>query len=262
MLENKLHSDINNNWTNYSRIYKAGERVSKVLDEAFKNKNFNMRYSDIIAKNMVKGVIDISIDPIEILLMSCNVSGWTSCHTIHDMNGRGINYGCYSAGIFSYMCDNVSLIAYRHDGKLYDFKIGKQKIQAKSKNWRQMLYVREDMKVFIASRQYPMNSEEITMSVREMLEECIDEYTEQKTWVHTSTEKGTKVKDIIADKAYKSYIEPLHYNDISHGFRADMCYHKDMELKEDSLEIGSFPVCPICGEKLLTNSNSPYCGCY
>ena len=256
LLNNKLNHCLNNEWTTYSRTYETGERVSKLLDEAFKSDKLNIEYSNIIAKNKIKGILEISIDPIEYLLMSCNVSGWSSCHTIHKI-GHSDSYGCYSAGIFSYMCDKVSLIAFRHDGKLYDFQIGKQKVQEHSKNWRQMIWLKEDMNCFITSRQYPNALYELTKTVREMLEEQINSKLGQFTWVHTN--KKEKLQNVICDNKCEG-MGVLHYNDIIHNYNGDMCYNKDIEIKEDIIKVGSNPVCPSCGSRNLDSNSYPFCG--
>lgn len=254
-LDNKLHHTIDNDWNRYnSRLYKTGERVSKILDEAFKNDKFNTMLSDIIAQNKLKGILEISIDPIEYLLMSLNVSGWSSCHTMHKKGCR-LSYGCYSAGIFSYMCDNVSLIAFRHDGKEYEYQINKQKIKAYSKNWRQMIWLNKDFESFVASRQYPNYVEEISKTIREMLEEQINAYLGEITWVHTTDRD--KMQMYITNNE-KEQARILHYNDILHGYDGDMCYKKGKELKKQTLVVGSYPVCPVCGRENLTINDFPF----
>lgn len=259
ILENKLHHTISSGFTVYSRPYKAGEKVSKMLDEAFKSEKLNIFYSNIIAQNRIKGIIEISINPIEYLLMSCNISGWTSCHAIYRM-GNGLSFGSYSAGIFSYMCDNVSMIAFRHDGKLYDFQMNKQKIQAHSKNWRQMIWISKDLQTFVASRQYPNYVPEVAKSVRELLEKQITGKTEE-LWVH-STNKD-KMKEIVENKPYKEGIGNLHYNDIIHGYDGDLCYRKGIELTDTKIIVGTHPACPKCGKEILDSAGRPMCErCY
>lgn len=251
-IKNQLEHTLDYDWNRlHSRIYKTGERISKILDEAFKNDKFNIYLSDIIAQNKIKGIVEVSIDPIEYLLMSLNVSGWSSCHTLHKVN-QGLSYGCYSAGLFSYMCDSNSLIAFRHDDKMYEYKINKQKITAHSKNWRQMIWVTKDFKAFIASRQYPVEIEEISKTAREMLEEQIS--GDEVNWVHSKNDE--KLKKVICDKKHKN-IYPLHYNDILHGFSGSLCYEKGTVIETDMLEIGSYPACPVCGEEILTSQERP-----
>lgn len=254
---NKLEHDIlGNSFQTYCRSFKKGEKVSKVLDELYHSKDLNMRFSDIVAKTKIKGFIEISIDPIDILLMSCNMSGWTSCHTIAKPGYDGRTYGCYSAGIFSYMCDSSSMIAFRHDGKEYDYKINKNTIKAKSKNWRQMIWIKEDFKAFITSRQYPKYMDQVAKEIRELLEEQINSYIEENIWVHTS--KKENIKKYISNKR-EGYGSNLHYNDVKYNYDCDMCYHKESKLVHNFIKVGSYPVCPICGDNVITEASSPKC---
>lgn len=259
IVNNKLTHDIycdDEGWTKYIKgTYKEGTKISKIINEVFKNDKLNTYFSDIIASNKITGVLEISIDPIEYLLMSCNKSGWSSCHTIHKF-GQGKSYGCYSAGIFSYMCDDVSLIAFRHDGKLYDCSFQKQTAKVHSKNWRQMIWLSKDFKQFIASRQYPNYSEEITKNAREMLEERINEFFgAENTWVHT--QKESKIKSLVSD--YIKGGNVLHYNDMLHGYKGDLCYIKDSLNDDSGIVVGSNPTCLICGKKTLLRSGYPMC---
>jgi len=222
-------------------IFERGEKVSKVLNECFKNDKLNTMFSDIIAKtsNRIKGKLQISIDPIDYMLMSCNKSGWTSCHTIHKF-GEGVSYGMYSSGLFSYMCDEVSLVAFRYDGNIYDFDFNGQKVKTYSKNWRQMIYLNSDtFSTFICSKQYPNANEEIARTVREMLEEQINSYIENtENWVHSTN--NTDMCNIMRN------VTDLHYNDITHGRNGEMCYIKGSTPPSKSIRIGAYPICPSC----------------
>lgn len=264
ILDNKLHRNYHRNafdFLRYMRDYKEGDKVSKLLDDAFKNDKLNIEYSNIIANNMIQGTIEISINPIEYMLMSCNKSGWSSCHRLFSVGQSGVDYGQWSAGIFSYMCDEVSLIAFRHDGKLYDYTVNRQKFQAYSKNWRQMIWMSKTLDSFIASRQYPVYKEEISKLVREMLEEQgADDATEnqENKWIHTSSD--TRLQSKVRDNDTDGHI--LHYNDILHGYNGDLCYKKDKASEERSIiVVGSNPVCPNCGKGFLLNEAQPECYC-
>lgn len=260
ILTNKLtrnYDCYNTECLTYSHSFSIGDKVSKMVDEMFHNEKLNMAFSDIIAQNKIKGIVEISIDPIEYLLASCNQSGWNSCHRMFQVGTTGYSYGQWSAGVLSYMCDDVSMIAFRHNGKLFEYKINNQKVQAHSKNWRQMVWINKDFNEFIYSRQYPNRIEKVTKIVREMLEEQIDNNIEcEKNWVH-STDKS-KMKNIVADNNnLKSQV--LHYNDVLHDFQADLCYKKELELKNNSIKVGSNPICPNCGNEVIINHSYPEC---
>lgn len=257
ILSNKLEHEIS--LFSNTKVYTAGDKVSKMIAEIYQSEKLNMLLSDIIAQTKVKGIVEVSIDPIEYLLMSCNISGWTSCHTIYKIGHNAKSYGCYSAGIFSYMCDNVSLIAFKHDGKEYDFKIANQTIKAKSKNWRQMVWLDKKYDFFVTSRQYPVDIKEANEAVRELIEGSINSNNEEKKWIHSHDQR--KVKARISN--YKPEKRALHYNDILNGYNGDLCYKKGIDLKNKKTKVGSFPICPSCGERLLESPGIPFCDeCY
>ena len=260
IINNLLNSDYDGyDWQDYSSTYcyQRGTKVSKLLKEACNNDKLDIAFSDIIAQNKIRGIIEISIDPIEILLMSTNVSGWQSCHRITSI-GHTKDWGQYSGGIFSYMCDNVSMIAFRHNNKLYDFNIYKSKTQQHSKNWRQMIWINEDFTQFVTSRQYPGKMEGITKEIREMLEEQINNYKGEFTWVHS--DNMDKIKKILKDYKYNNNsTNIMHYNDMLNGYSGDLCYKKDTEIIKDSIIVGSNPVCTLCGKNIMLKNRYPFC---
>ena len=53
---------------------------------------------------------------------------------------------------------------------------------------------------------------------------------------------------------------PLHYNDMLHGYRGNLLINKELDNKDDiSMEIGSEPICPICGIRTIEENSSPVC---
>lgn len=260
LLRNRLEHTYQRDWCQYgnSYDYDTGTKISKIINDALKNDKINTLYSDIVAQSKIRGVIEISIDPIEILLMSTNVSGWESCHRINEI-GSNKSWGCFSGGIFSYMCDSTSMIAFRHNNKLYDFKIYNSKTQQRSKNWRQMVWINKDMTTFITSRQYPVKMDEITKQVREMLQEQICKYNKQENaWVHSDNQD--KIKTAIADYKYRGLEKNiLHYNDMLKGYKGDLCYRKGITIKDNDILVGSNPVCPHCGNEIMAAHNRPFC---
>lgn len=228
----------------------------------------------------------MSIDPFDYLTMSLNTSGWSSCHSMHNtsLSYTGTEVGCYSAGIFSYMCDNVSLVGYKTNGQETDYKFNGSSFKAESKNWREMIFIHPTYNWFIASRQYPFNSETLSAELRKIVEDLIEDVPEQEE----SDSEATALKWVISRKeiSNKEYIrnygfegydcadvektenlhdnceghEALHYNDMLHGWSYKMIY-KNSIPKENlgNIVIGSFPTCPICGRHKLTLHKQPYC---
>ena len=242
---------------------KNGMKLTTYLSKAVNNTEFDTEFSKIIDETTVKGQITISIDPIDYLLMSINRSGWQSCHSLHE--GSGSSFGCYSAGVFSYMCDNCTAIAFRHSKEQVEFSINGTRFKEYSKNWRECIYIDSRTGNFVASRQYPRKDETIAKSVRELLEETISNYFGYKNiW------KVNKNSDVIRQYMSDYCIEDedewddgsdaLHYNDIWHGFDGALIYNKENDKLEDTIiKVGTEPICPVCGKNYLSEPGEPMC---
>ena len=250
----------------------TGMKFTQLIHEVCQNERLDTALSEFYNMTKVKGCVTISIDPVEYMLMSLNNSGWTSCHTLHNTEeDERISYGCYSAGIFSYMCDDASIISFRHRKEEDEIVIGRTKIRAFSKSWRQMVYLNIDEKAFICSRQYPSQNVGAEKIVRETLEKILsDKFELPNVWkikkdkydIQTYITDGKPpIADYDDDYADAS---PLHYNDVLHGFDCIMVYNKQLNnIKDVTIKIGSYPVCPICGESTLYDNERPTCyDCY
>ena len=255
-----------NNLDRVARTIKGstnGMKITSFLSKAVNNPKFDTEFSKIIDETKVKGQITVSIDPIDYILMSINKSGWQSCHSLHESSGR--SFGCYSAGVFSYMCDNCTAISFRHSKDQVEYTINGNTFKEYSKNWRECIYIDSDTGNFVASRQYPRADETIATSVRQLLEETISNY-----FGYNNNWKVNRNSDFI-----KQYMQDycmddecdwdygsgaLHYNDIWYGFNGAIIYNKDNnKLDETKIYVGSDPICPVCGENHLSDSGEPIC---
>lgn len=304
-----IHSSIDRNFR-FSTLRKempdiTAESMQYYGDRYFKNRNEKMNFSTLMHKiyrsddidkivskylqninSNIKGKMYVSIDPFDYVTMSLNKSGWSSCHSLHKERD-GVYVGEYSAGLFSYMCDDVSAIAYRTDGEQYKYEFNKRSIMAESKAWRQMVFINKDLSYFIPSRQYPFRSEILTKIIREMVEEviCKDvrEVAEEKDETETNKWKVSRRcgenkrfvydvnddnEDYFDDDDYDEDeyendaigFDNLHYNDILNGFNYEFVYqnkYKKSDLR--GIVIGSNPCCPVCGINKLRRSDEPMC---
>lgn len=215
-------------------------------------------FSKLIAKTKVKGHIKISINPIDYIMMSCNQSGWSSCYSICK-NGESQNFGEYVAGLFAYMTDPTTLIAYRHSDKKYEFNIGTSKIEEYSKNWRQVIYLDTNTLEFITSREYPNHIDEVAKTVREMLEKQISEKMNiENKWTIS------RVRANLDDLQNMFENCGVGYNDI----RCDNCLSeakyvtvKDRPRFRATYRMVEHPTCPVCGEERIRDSESAMCYC-
>lgn len=163
-------------------------------------------------------------------------------------------------GIFSYIEDEATAISYRHSDKIVEYSLGSSKFNDYSKNWRELLYIDLDNKGFIASRQYPYYNEEISKQVRIMLEGLFcEKYGLEDIWKSMTSEESDFFERFLVDCE-----DPLHYNDMLNGFEGKIIYNKKLDNLEDiDIIVGSGPVCPICGQSYISDSNYPACdNCY
>lgn len=159
-------------------------------------------------------------------------------------------------GIFSYIEDRSTVISYRHSDKFFDYTIGSSHFKDYSKNWRELLYIDVDNNAFVASRQYPNYNEEISKQVRLMLEKIIcDKYKLEDKWKNFTTDNAFMFEKYVHDNE-----DPLHYNDMLHGFKGKMVYNKQLDnLYDISIEVGASPICPVCGVHTITENDRPVC---
>ena len=259
---------------------------STLMHKVFLSKEIDTEVSKYLQKidSNVTGKVYVSIDPFDFVTMSMNKSKWSSCHSLHSTSGDGIEFGCYSAGIFSYMCDDVSAIAFKTDGEQYKYEFNNRSIFAESKNWRQMVFIHPERKYFICSRQYPYNTEIICKIVREMIEERIDnckEVEEEKDVIDENNKwkisrRCYDNKKFIFNAVFPNYnddmgwqedmdengegLEVLHYNDMLHDFKYQFIYQSKYVKKDlPKIYIGTNPDCVICGENQIKEHDNPFC---
>lgn len=237
-----------------------GMKTTAFIHKVFNNEKLDIAFSEFHEKTKTKGYVTISIDPIDYMLMSINNSGWQSCHSL--CKGKsGVHLGEYSAGVFSYMCDTSSLIAFRHTkNEPEDIVINGTKIKALNKSWRQMVFVNLEDKFFVCSREYPNKNELVSQYVREEVEALISQrYGIPNSW-KVSSERN--VNDFVKDtpKILDESNSTLHYNDMKQGYDGRIVYQTRLDDYSGSkVTVGSFPTCPICGRMRLTKSSRPFC---
>ena len=240
---------------------RAGTKLTTVLSHIFKSPEFDTEFSKVISETKIHGVATISIDPIDYLLMSLNRSGWQSCHTLNEAEGR--HWGCYVGGIFSYMCDNVTAIAYRHSPEEVEYSINNTKFKEFSKNWRQCIYIDIYNGNFVTSRQYPIFNENIAKIIREMLEEKVCKYFNiENSWKINRNNNFIKqyMRDYdVEDEDNWESTNALHYNDIWNDFEGSIATNKTTNIEETAIYVGDEPICPVCGNEHITDHELPMC---
>lgn len=220
-------------------------------------------FSKIIANTKIKGKVCISINPIDYLLMSANKSGWDSCYKLFSQSGNSNSCGSWSNGIFSYLQDKATLIAYKCSNQTYEYKVGKAKFEANSKNWRQLIYLDTTTNCFVTSRQYTEVNDDISKIAREILEEALSKNLGlENSWKTKSFyNKTNKLKWVI--NKIKETVSYYSYNDILHSNQlkgAKFVYNKNFkDLDKVEFNTEHEIICLKCGEKLVTSTLRPFC---
>lgn len=171
-----------------------GMKISKIMKMFIKPEELydvQTAYSRFIQELKIQGIVEISIDFIDILGMSYNPrNNWRSCHSFVD--------GEYGGGAFSYATDNSTAIASVFSAKELDSSI-------RSKQWRQMIYFSDSRNSAILTKQYPY----VNASNKETTLKLLNQLSVQPEDFRYGYIEAEGVEDLIKDLGY------YHYNDIS-----------------------------------------------
>lgn len=199
----------------YMRYTKALAKFIEYYDlHDFKKKfeEYRIRHSMLLASFKVKGVLCLSIHPLDFITMSDNANSWTSCMS-------WVDKGCYRAGTVEMMNSKYAIVAYlKTDSKVYNFKedTRSEDYQWNSKQYRQLFFVGEDF--LLAGKSYPYSSREITNSIFNLLKELAENnceyhynYEDTYEWFDWDTKfiTNTMYNDILNDN---DRVYPIAYN--------------------------------------------------
>lgn len=117
--------------------------------------------SRLIQENSLSGYLCFSVHPLDFLSLSENNNNWRSCHALN---------GDYRSGNLSYMCDEVTAIAYLKtnddDNILPRFP---DSVPWNNKKWRCLLFFDQERGLVWAGRPYPFGSDSLIEAVREQI---------------------------------------------------------------------------------------------
>jgi hypothetical protein len=231
-------------------------------DFHFENfEEFRLQHSRILNDKIVKGVMCISIHPLDFLTMSDNSLNWKSCMS-------WVDDGCYHLGTVEMMNSNNVVCCYLKDTKK-DFYFNKSQ-QTKdplyswnNKKWRVLAYVTKD--IIMCGKSYPYlhqkMSDIVLEKIRTLAEQNLgwkysfgpeiymdmkhidDEYKMEnnRKWMRS---KNTKKHNIIFDTKGM-------YNDMLNAHSAYyICYRNKVNHNKIISVSGKAP-CLCCGETVL-----------
>lgn len=106
--------------------------------------------SSYIQEDYVRGILCLSVHPLDFLSLSENGHNWRTCHSLD---------GDYRAGNISYLLDDVTFIAYLKAQDNYYLPNFPTSIPWNSKKWRVLLHLSKDKNLLMAGKQYPLQLE-------------------------------------------------------------------------------------------------------
>ena len=118
---------------------------------------------------------------------------------------------------------------------------------------KETFYYDINTNAFISCRQYPFTNDNVSKELRSMFEETISNYFKINNLWNVKKDYGARFNNNVSD---------LHYNDVTHSNGSyRLCYPKDIEKETIHFDVGSYPICPICGEDTLDEAGMPMCSC-
>lgn len=190
----------------------------------------------------VKSPMFLSVNPLDILTMSCG-DNWSSCHYVGaGMNWRNIDHtysGCYSGGNIGYIDDSVTLICYttKEGVDPDDWEAGKS---------HRAMFAYEDG-ILYQGRVYPDGrdggDDTIAATMRNFVQKVIaDGLGENNIW---TLKKGTIATNeyVTAGKDYLGYRDWKSCEDGNISI-----LQSEITDKDHVITVGTYSVCPNCGE--------------
>ena len=234
------HNRLCKNIDVYGKIFLAGTKVSKILQEVVPEDHrdaFNVQYSMFRQKLRAAGRLCISIDPRDFLTMSVNNAGWSTCQHISGERGTAT---------FSLMQDTVTAVIYVAKEKTEVLKDLKG-LEWNSKTWRQLVHICVQTGRIVLSEHYPFQASHYTNLALEMLGQQFCQYTQRDTI--TLVPYNESIMDMI--NVEETYV----HNDLAYKY-GHMVYCAEMKstwwTSGTTIHVGSHKIyCVKCGEEAV-----------
>lgn len=264
------------------KIYKPGMKVSKFLSSLYKvdeeendlQKRFDIELSKVMQNRIISGYVCVSIDPYDLLTTSVNQHSWTTCQKL---------WGNMAGANLSWLTDPNTLIAYRENGREYEYKgfigsgvgrresqsFGKYHFVGNSKSWRQMVHADPNTCAFLFSREYPssMNIREATDAVRGLIEEVVSGKIGVYEWdnygdVHAIAKSKYWGHVLYKDNTSHHYPDIGEWDDLTKQYKIkkSLIAPAGTDMSKVNISVGGDTYCLCCGKKLSNDSSSTRCG--
>lgn len=270
----------------YVDFYKSGMKVSKFLSQLYHmpkegsgqtiSEKFDIEFSKVLQDRVVKGFVNISIDPYDFLTSGTNMHGWSTCQKL---------YGDMAGGVFSWLTDPNALIAFRDNGKVYTYDkimsrdvggdrevydFGANKFAGNSKSWRQIINCDVNTCTFLFGREYPQNKdiEVVFDATRELLEDVIGKYVGVADWDNYGDLERIATRNYFGSHPVYKDVYNHHYSDIGnweslkghYKIKKALISPTGTDMAKAQITAGGKTYCLLCGREIDKNSNSVTCG--
>ena len=293
LVKNEIKENIVLNWREDKKPVKLNrgtrlmKAIKKTLDyinaypEIYEEfENIRIKHSMVLNDKILRGVLCLSIHPLDFLTMSDNDMNWESCMS-------WINDGCYHAGTVEMMNSNCVICAYL-ESENSNFNMLKLENKDNltedqiwnNKKWRQLFYCTKD--ILLSGKSYPYKAKDLTFEVLRWLNELakenwnrtyeygIEEYKDMK---HINSNfKMEKNKNWIRSKQQSKHNilvdTKIMYNDIfNDSYTTYYCYRNKVK-SNIVLNLSGKIGCVCCGDndfrvkvRDLTDEDIDYYNC-
>lgn len=258
-----------------------GIKINKALKFFIPDKeiltDLQMSVSRVIQKDKIKGILCISVHPLDFLSSSENIYNWRSCHALD---------GEYRMGNLSYMVDKSTVICYLKSKEKYKLPNFPSSVLWNSKKWRVLIHFSNDKEMIFSGRQYPFSSDVGLNLILEKLFPAAGFYEKWSKWDNTTItdfkgnngtilhfysplipvhEKLISLNELVKngqhalnynDVLYSNYYTPYYSYCLNHPF---VNYYTGGTTDETRFEIGGPVKCLCCESEYITISEAPRC---
>ena len=214
------------------RVLKNFISDAKVLDE------IQTAYSRVMNTKTIKGVLCLSIHPLDYLTVSVNKSNWSSCYNTLDS-------GAWCASTLSLISSPNTMVAYLKADKDVDYN----GIEWNNKRWRVYVSLNHNNELVHCGRQYPYSSEALLAETVMMTGELTG-----REYSNGECESGRVIIETPDNM----------YNDADCSGDLTTFITKDWKEEDEVIQISDIgSVCPICGDHYHDTEFSITCSsCY
>ena len=208
-------------------IIPKGSKISKVIKHLVDPKSFDKtmtKYSQLFNNKKTKGILCLSVHPLDYLTMSVNDCDWSSCLNVFR--------GPYKEGVVSTMNSSCSIIAYLKSKTDFEVCDG---VTWNSKKWRSIVSITEDC--VHVNTHYPAMNKGLEREVFDMISEALGQ------------EYLTDIQNKI-DFGISTIVNRL-YND---GRYKDTNARMFTDKRDFSIVVDGADYCVCCGAKGLPES--------